>query len=132
MLRAELHDIRRFPHPRALMACTGLVPSEASTGDTHRRGAITKTGNTQVRRLLIEAAWHYRHEPRPSKRLRQRRRDQPLAVTAIATRAEQRLCRRYRRLSARLKPKPVVITAVARELVGFVWAALHLPEVQVR
>jgi transposase len=132
MLLAELHDIRRFPHPRAVMAFTGLVPSEASTGDRHRRGAITKTGNAQLRRLLIEAAWHYRHEPRPSKRLRQRRQGQPLAVIAIATRAEQRLCRRYRRLSARLKPKPVVITAVARELVGFIWAALQLPEVQMR
>jgi transposase len=132
MLLAELHDIRRFPHPRALMAFTGLVPSEASTGDTQCRGAITKTGNTQLRRLLIEAAWHYRHEPRPSLRLRQRRRDQPIAVLTIATRAEQRLCRRYRRLSARLKPKPLVITAVARELVGFVWAVLQLSEVQMR
>src|SRR4030095_6749327 len=101
MLLAELHNARRFPHPRALMAFTGLVPSESSTGDTHRRGAITKTGNTQLRRLLIEEAWHYGHEPRPSARLRPRRRDQPLAVTMIATRAEQRLCHRYRRLSAR-------------------------------
>lgn len=132
MLLAELHDVRRFPHPRALMAFTGLVPSESSTGDKHRRGAITKTGNTQLRRLLIEAAWHYRHEPRPSARLRQRRRDQSLAVTTIATRAEQRLCHRYRRLSMRLKPKPLVITAVARELVGFIWAVLQLPEAQRR
>jgi transposase len=132
MLLAELHDIRRFAHPRALMAFTGLVPSEASTGDAHCRGKITKTGNTQLRRLLIEAAWHYRHEPRPSRRLRQRRRDQPLGVLTIATRAEHRLCRRYRRLSARLKPKPLVTTAVARELVGFIWATLQLPEVQMR
>jgi len=132
MLLAELHHVGRFPHPRALMAFTGLVPSEASTGDRHRRGAITKTGNTQVRRLLIEAAWHYRHEPRPSKRLRERRRDQPLAVITVATRAEQRLCRRYQRLSGRLKPKPLVITAVARELVGFIWAVLQLPSVAMR
>jgi transposase len=129
MLLAELHDIRRFPHPRAVMAFAGLVPCERSTGQTHRRGGITKTGNTHIRRLLVEAAWHYRHEPRPSKRLRQRRDGQPIPVLTIATRAEQRLCRRYRRLSARLKLKPVVVTAVARELVGFVWAVLQLPEV---
>lgn len=128
MLLAELHDVSRFPHPRALMAFTGLVPSEASTGDHRRPGAMTKTGNSLVRRVLIEAAWHYRHEPRPGKRLQRRRVGQAPALLAIATRAEQRLCRRYRRLCARLKPKPVVIAAVARELVGFVWAALHAPE----
>jgi transposase len=128
LLVAELHDISRFPHPRALMAFTGLVPSEASTGDHRRLGAITKTGNSGVRRVLIEAAWHYRHEPKPSPTLRQRRRGQAGASIAIATAAEQRLCRRYRRLSARLKPTPLVITAVARELAGFVWAALHVPE----
>ena len=132
MLLAELHDPQRFPHPRALMAFTGLVPSEASTGDAHRRGPITKTGNTQLRRLLIEAAWHYRHEPRPSPRLRARRAGQPIAVTTIALRAEQRLCRRYRRLCARLKPPPLVVTAVARELVGFLWAVLHVPPVPAR
>lgn len=125
LLVSELHDIHRFPHPRALMAFTGLVPSEASTGDHRRLGAITKTGNSQVRRVLIEAAWHYRHEPRPSPTLRQRRAGQPGALIAIATTAEQRLCRRYRRLLARQKPTPLVTTAVARELAGFVWAALH-------
>lgn len=128
-LLAELHDLRRFPHPRALMAFVGLVPGESSTGDRRRGGGITKTGNMLVRRLLIQTAWHYRHEPRLSEPLRRRRAGQPLACLAIAERAEQRLCRRYRRLCARLKPKPIVITAVARELVGFLWAALQLPEV---
>jgi transposase len=125
---AELHDPRRFAHPRGLMAFVGLVPSEDSTGDHRRRGGITKAGNTLMRRMLIQAAWHYRHEPRLGVPLRRRRAGQPPAVLAIAERAEQRLCRRYRRLCARLKPKPIVMTAIARELVGFLWAALQLPE----
>ena len=131
-LLAELHDFRRFPHPRALMGFVGLVPRENSTGDHRRLGAITKMGNGLVRRLLVQAAWHYRHEPRLSMPLRRRRAGQPTAVLTIADRAEQRLCRRYRRLCARLKPTPLVITAIARELVGFIWAVLQLPEVQMR
>jgi transposase len=127
-LLAELYDVPRFPHPRPLMAFVGLVPSEASTGDHQRRGAITKTGNSLARRLLVQAAWHYRHDPRLGAPLRRRRSGQSAAVIAIATKAEQRLCRRYRRLTARLKTKPVVVTAIARELVGFLWAALQLPE----
>jgi transposase len=129
-LLAELHDFRRFQHPRALMAFVGLVPSEDSTGDRRRLGAITKMGNGLVRRILVQAAWHYHHEPRISAPLRRRRIGQSAAIIAIADKAEQRLCRRYRRLCARLKPKPLVITAVARELVGFLWAALQLPEAQ--
>jgi transposase len=132
MLLAELHTIARFPHPRTLMAFTGLVPSEASSGDRRRQGGITKTGNRVVRRLLVETAWHYRHEPRPSEQLRRRRQAQSPAVIEIATRAEQRLCRRYRRLAARMKPKPLLIVAVARELVGFLWAVMQLPEVRMR
>ena len=127
-LLAELHDFQRFAHPRALMAYVGLVPSEDSTGDRRRRGAITKTGNSLVRRLLVQAAWHYYHQPRQSAGLKQRRVGQPIAVIAIADKAEQRLCRRYARLSARGKPKPLVIIAVARELIGFVWAVMQLPE----
>jgi transposase len=131
-LLAELHDFRRFPHPRALMGFVGLVPSEDSTGDRRRPGAITKMGNGLVRRLLVQAAWHYRHDPRLSALLRRRRLGQSAAVIAIADKAEQRLCRRYRRLCARLKPKPLIITAIARELVGFLWAALQLPEAQMQ
>jgi transposase len=127
-LLAELHDVRRFPHPRALMAFVGLVPSEDSTGNRRRTGGITKAGNRLVRRLLVQAAWHYQHEPRLGAPLRRRRTGQPLAVLTIAEKAEQRLCRRYRRMRARLKLKPIVITAIARELVGFLWAALQLPE----
>lgn len=129
---AELHDFRRFPHPRALMAFIGLVPSENSTGDRRRPGPITKMGNGLVRRLLVQVAWHYRHDPRLSATRRRRRAGQSAAVLMIADKAEQRLCRRYRRLCARLKPKPLVITAIARELVGFLWAVLQLPEAQVR
>ena len=79
----------------------------------------------------MQAAWHYHHYPRLGAPRQRRRCGQPVAVLAIADRAEQRLCLRYRRLCARLKPKPIVITAIARELVGFVWAVLQLPEVQV-
>lgn len=125
---AELHNFGRFAHPRALMAFVGLVPSEDSTGDRRHRGAITKMGNSLVRRVLVEAAWHYRHDPRLGAPLRRRRVGQPAAVLAIAEKAEQRLCRRFRRLTARLKPKPMVVIAIARELVGFLWAALQLPE----
>ncbi len=114
------------------MAFIGLVPSENSTGDRRRPGAITKMGNGLVRRLLVQTAWHYHHEPRLSAPLRRRRAGQSVAVLTIADHAEQRLCRRYRRLCARLKPKPLVITAIARELVGFVWAVLQLPEAQMR
>ena len=110
------------------MAFIGLVPREDSTGDRRRQGPITKMGNGVVRRLLVEAAWHYRHEPRLGAVRRRRRLGQSPAALAVADKAEQRLCRRYRRLCARLKPKPVVMTAIARELVGFVWAALHLPD----
>jgi len=126
-LLAELYDVRRFPHPRALMAFVGLVPSEHSTGERQQRGGLTRTGNTLVRRLLIQAAWQYHHHPRLGRALRQRREGQPASTLAIAIKAEQRLCHRYRRLCARQKPKPLVIAAVARELVGFIWATLQLP-----
>jgi transposase len=128
-LVAELYDFRRFPPPRALMAFVGLVPGEDSTGHRRRLGAITKTGNGLVRRRLVQAAWHYHHDPRVTMAVRRRRDGQPGAIVAIADKAEQRLCRRYRRLCARLKPKPLVITAIARALVGFLWAALQIPEV---
>jgi len=120
---SELHAFDRFPHPRALMSYVGLVPSERSSGDRRRPGAITKTGNVLLRRVLVEIAWHYRHTPWLSPAVRRRRAGQPAAVIAIATHAEQRLCRRYRRLSSRGKPKPMIAIAVARELVGFLWAA---------
>jgi transposase len=126
-LLAELYDLRRFAHPRALMAFVGLVPSEQSSGERRKRGGLTRTGNSLVRRILIQAAWQYHHHPRLGPALRVRRAHQPAEVLAIAVKAEQRLCLRYRRLCARQKPKALVIAAVARELVGFIWATLQLP-----
>ena len=95
----------------------GLVPGEHSSGERHRRGPI-RTGNTLARRLVVEAAWHYRHRPGVSRTLAQRRSGQPPRVIALADKAQQRLCRRFRRL-AEHKPGPVVTVAVARELVDF-------------
>lgn len=122
---AELHDFRRFQTARALMAYLGLVPSEHSSGERQRRGAITKAGNIHVRRLLIEAAWHYRHRPHVGVGMRRRRTDQPSSIIAIADRAQDRLFHRFRTLTTRGKPPHKVVVAVARELVGFVWAALY-------
>jgi len=107
-----------------LMAYVGLIPSEHSSGTTRRRGGITKTGNAHLRRVLVEAAWHYRHHPFVGDTLRRRQRGQPAAICAQAWEAQQRLHRRYRQLTARGKPKQHVVTAVGRELTGFVWAAL--------
>lgn len=121
---AELHDWRRFASPRALMAYLGMVPSERSSGGQQRRGGITKTGNGHLRRLLIEAGWHYRHRPAVGDRLRRRRQGQPVAVIALADRAQQRLHTRYQRLLARGKPPNKIVVAISRELVGFLWAAL--------
>jgi transposase len=94
LILAELHDFRRFHSPRALMAYLGLVPGEDSTGEKHRRGRITRTGNALVRRLLVETAWHYQHRPAVGGALRRRRKGQPSRVIAIADKAQQRLCRR--------------------------------------
>ena len=124
-LVTELHDFRRFHSARGLMAYLGLVPSEQSSGERARCGAITKAGNGHARRVLIETAWHYRHPPRVGKALRRRRQGQPARVIALADRAQQRLCRRYRRLTARAKPSQKAVVAVARELVGFLWTALR-------
>jgi len=125
VLLAELHDFRRFPSPRALMAFLGLVPGEDSSGEQHRRGRITRTGNTLVRRLLVETAWHYQHRPSVGVALTRRRQGQPSRVIAIADKAQQRLCRRFRRLAERHLPAPKIAVAIARELAGFLWAALQ-------
>ena len=123
-IAAELGDARRFPSAPRLMAFTGLVPSEYSSGATRARGHITKTGNAHIRRVLIESAWHYRHHPFLGRALQQRQRGAPAPVIAHAWHAQQRLHRRYRRLAARGKAKQHIVTAVARELSGFLWAAL--------
>jgi transposase len=123
-IAAELGDARRFPTARGLMAYVGLIPSEHSSGTKRTRGAITKTGNAHLRRVLVEAAWHYRHHPFIGKHLRRRHAGAPDSAKQHAWRAQQRLYRRYQRLAARGKPKQHVVTAVARELTGFVWATL--------
>jgi hypothetical protein len=123
-LLAELHDFRRFRSPSQLMAYLGLVPSEYSSGPRQQRGGITHTGNRHVRRLLIEAAWHYRHKPRVGTRLAERRHGQPAAIIALADKAQLRLCRRYRRMEHRGKHPTKIVVAVARERVGYLWAAL--------
>lgn len=118
----ELGDLRRFATAPQLMAAIGLVPSEYSTGDKTKRGAITKTGNAHVRRVLVEAAWHYQRVTRPGPRIRRRRAGQPAVRLDIAERCDQRLHRRFVRLTARGKRTTVAATAVARELAGFIWA----------
>jgi len=125
LILAELHDFKRFPNARALMAYVGLVPGEDSTGEQHRRGRITRTGNALVRRLLIETAWHYQHRPSVGMALARRRKGQPGRVIAIADHAQQRLCRRFRSLAEHHKPAPKIVVAIARELAGFRWAALQ-------
>jgi transposase len=124
-LVAELHDFRRFRTARELMSYVGLVPSEHSSGESQRRGGITKTGNRHVRRLLVEAAWHHRHRPKLSAPLRRRREGQPARVLAIADRAQERLAARYRRMTGRGIARPKTIVAMARELTGYLWAALQ-------
>ena len=127
---AEIHNFQRFESARGLMAYLGLTPSEHSSSDKRHLGSITKAGNSHVRRVLVEASWHYRHHPGVGQRLRQRRQGQPGRVIALADKAQQRLCRRYRRLTGRGKPANKVVVAVARELVGFIWAALQEPRRQ--
>jgi transposase len=124
ILLAEIVDFQRFQRPRELMAYLGLVPSEHSSARTERRGALTKTGNSHARRVLVEAAWHYRHRPGVSRALTQRSDGQPSLVVSHAWRAQQRLHQRYRHLVGHGKRPPVAVAAVARELVGFIWAAM--------
>ena len=125
LILAELHDFRRFTSAPALMAYLGLVPGEDSSGEKHRRGRITRTGNALVRRLLVEVAWHYQHRPSVGVALTRRRKGQPGRVIAIADKAQQRLCRRFQKLAAEHKPAPKIAVAIARELAGFLWAALQ-------
>jgi len=123
-LVTELHDFMRFASARGLMAFLGLVPSKHSSGGSERRGGITKAGNRHARRLLIEAAWHYRHRPNAAN-LKRRRQGQPTHAIALADKAMLRLNRRFNRMLEKGKPRPKIVVAVARELAGFIWAALH-------
>ena len=126
---SELGTLRRFARARHLMGYAGLVPREHSSGRGVHRGAITKTGNAHLRRVLVEAAWAYRHRPNlTSAVLQLRQQAQPLPVVAIATRAQRRLCARYHRLTQLGKPPLAVATTIARELLGFIWAIGQLVE----
>lgn len=122
---AELGDLRRFAHPRSLMGYVGLVPSENSSGTRRRQGAITKAGNSSVRRAFIEAAWAYQHNARVSWVIARRQTHLPQSVIDIAWKAQLRLCARFRKLAARGVNRNKIVVAIARELAGFVWAAAH-------
>jgi transposase len=118
----EIGDLRRFESPRQLMGYLGLVPGERSTGESVRRGGITKAGNGRVRHMLVESAWTYRHPPRVGAKKLSKLELVPPKVREIAWKAQSRLTARYRALSARGKRLTVVCTAIARELAGFMWA----------
>jgi transposase len=119
---AELGDLTRFDNPRQLMSYLGLIPSEYSSGLQRRQGGITKGGNTHARRALVEGAWAYRHPAKISRHLQLRIEGLPKAATDIAWKAQVRLCKRYRQLTARGKHANQVVVAIARELAAFMWA----------
>lgn len=132
-LVAELGDLTRFDSPRQLMCFLGLVPSQYSTGERVRLGPITKSGNRHARRNLIEAAWAYRYKAKVSREIQIRQEHLPIKIREIAWKAQLRLCARYRKLTARGKNKNVVVVAIARELVAFMWdIAHHVPLKPVR
>jgi transposase len=119
---AEIGDLSRFQTPRELMAYLGLVPSEHSTGDKVKRSGITKAGNRRARRLLVECSWSYRHPPRIGKKKLAKVAAAPRAVQEIAWKAQSRLFARFRALTGKGKRPTVAVTAIARELSGFIWA----------
>jgi transposase len=119
---AELGELSRFARATQLMAYGGIVASENSSGERTRRGNITKTGNAHLRRVVVEAAWAYRHRPAVGATLRKRQETVSEEIKEISWKAQQRLHERYRKLLARGKNKGVVVTAVGRELLGFIWA----------
>jgi transposase len=124
VLATELGDLRRFENPRQLMAYVGLVPSEHSSGDRRRLGSITKAGNARVRHVLVQAAWCYRRRPTIGAHLRRRQHGQDPDVIRHAWKCQHRLFTLFHRLAVK-KPNQVAATAVAREMVGFLWAVLR-------
>jgi transposase len=120
---SEVGDTTRFRSPRQLMAYFGLVPSEKSSGETTRQGGITKTGSSRVRRVLVEAAWHYRRKPYTSEGLKKRQEGQSIEVIAHAMKAQQRLYKKFWGIANR-KEMCKAAVAVARELTGFIWAVM--------
>jgi transposase len=132
---AELGDLTRFDHPRKLMSYLGLVPSEHSSGGKRRLGAITKCGNSRARRLLVEGAHSYKHNANISKEMQLRQEGLPKEIINMAWQAQLRLCRRYNRLMQKGKHRNVVVTAVAREMIAYIWAISRevvLPVVDVK
>lgn len=129
-LITEIFEFGRFDSPKALMSYLGLTPSQYSSGEKRQSGSITKTGNSRVRRLLVESSWHYRHRPGIGKDLQRRRKGQPQWAIDIADRAMLRLHRRYRRLVERGKIPNKAVIAVARELAGFIWAMMRQHQLQ--
>jgi transposase len=125
-LCAEIGDFERFARAEQLMSYVGLVPSEASTGQQRRLGSITKTGSGHARRLLIEAAWHYRKTPAIGKALTDRQHDQPPEAIAISWSAQRRMHRTWTRLETRAKRRTIIAVAAARELTGFCWAICQI------
>jgi transposase len=123
-LIAEIQDFRRFESPRELMSFIGLTPSLYSSANTRKEGSITKAGNAHVRRVLVEAAWHYRHRPQLAGSLRQRCASQPEWVRTRSMNAQQRLNYKFRKMTGRGKKATVAVVAVARELAGFIWALM--------
>ena len=119
---AELGDLTRFDNPRQLMNYLGLTPSESSTGERRRQGGITKTGNSHARRALVEGAWAYRYPAKVSRHLQLRLEKVPKPIQDISWKAQIRLCKRYRQLSARGKNANQVVVAIARELRALMWA----------
>ena len=123
VLISEINDFNRFSRPGELMSYLGLIPSESSSGNVRRQGRITKAGNVRCRRILIEAAWHYQHKPAMSGIIRKRQIGQPLEIVKHCWQAQQRLHKKFWRIAIR-KERNKAVVAVARELVGFIWAIM--------
>jgi transposase len=119
---AEAGSLSRFHNPRQLMSYSGMVSSEYSSGTRTQRGGITKTGNSHLRRVIVEAAWAYQHKPWIGGWLAKRQQGLPEDIKETAWKAQWRLCTRYKKLLARGKNKPQIVTAIGRELLGFIWA----------
>jgi transposase len=132
---AELGGLSRFDHPRKLMSYLGLVPSEHSSGGKRHLGAITKCGNSRARRLLVEGAHSYKHNANISKEMQLRQEGLSKEIIDMAWQAQLRLCRRYNRLMHKGKHRNVVVTAIAREMIAYIWAISRevvLPKIDVK
>jgi transposase len=125
-LCSEIGDFERFARAEQLMSYVGLVPSESTTGENRRLGAITKTGSGHARRLLVEAAWHYRKRPAVGTALHERQDHQPAEAVAVSWSAQQRLHRTWTRLEQRAKRRTIIAVAAARELAGFAWSITRI------